>query len=161
MKYLIGLGYDCHKLVTGRKLYLGGIYIKHSKGLKGHSDADVILHSISDALLSAIGEKDIGELFPDTDKKLKNIESVKIVDKVLKLVAEKCYKIVNIDTVVICDTPKISQYKQEILNSLKKIFQTEFINIKGKSTEGIHPFKNYIQCYTVVLLERLEKNETI
>lgn len=155
MKYIIGIGYDCHKLINNRKLFLGGVYIKFNKGLKGHSDADVVLHSISDALLSAVGSQDIGELFPDSRIEYKNISSIKIVENVLKIVRKKGYKIVNIDSVIICDEPKISEYKPQILKSLKKIFNTKFVNIKGKTTEGIKTFKNYIQCYSVVLLQKV------
>ncbi|MFN3550892.1 MAG: 2-C-methyl-D-erythritol 2,4-cyclodiphosphate synthase [Endomicrobiia bacterium] len=151
-EYFVGIGYDCHKLVKGKKLYLAGVEIDFDRRLKGHSDADVVLHSICDALLSAIGEKDIGEIFPDTEKKYKNISSKLIARKVLEKLKKKKFRIVNIDVVTICDQPKISKYKQRILNSLKEVFNTNCVNIKGKTTEGIKNFKDYIQCYSVVLV---------
>ncbi len=150
MSNLVGLGYDCHKIVKNRPLFLGGIQIDVKFGLKGHSDADVVLHSICDAILSAIGEPDIGELFPNTDKKYKNISSKIIVEKVLKLMKEKKYKIVNIDVTLICDTPKISKYKTQIIASIKNLFNIKHVNLKGKTTEGIKCFKNYIQCFSIV-----------
>ncbi len=153
--YFVGIGYDCHKLVRKRKLYLAGTQIDFDKGLEGHSDADVILHSICDALLSCIGEKDIGELFPDTEKKYKNISSRLIAKKVLEKLKKKKYNVVNIDVVLICDQPKISKYKQKILASLKEIFSTNYVNIKGKTTEGVKNFKDYIQCYSVVLVNKV------
>lgn len=154
-KYFVGIGYDCHKLVKGRKLFLAGIEIDFYKGLEGHSDADVVLHSICDALLSVIGDKDIGEFFPNTEKKYKDIPSKLIAEKTLEELKKKKYKINNIDVVIICDQPKISLYKQKILNSLKKFFNTEFVNIKGKTTEGIKCFKDYIQCYSVVSVSKI------
>lgn len=154
MNYLVGIGYDSHKIVKNRKLFLGGVYIIEKFGLKGYSDGDVIIHSICDAILSAIGQKDIGEVFPDNDLKYKNIDSKEIAKFVTNLLIKKKFKLSNIDIVVICDKPKISKYKQEILSSLKRIFKTENINIKGKTTEGIKCFKQHIQCYSVVLIKK-------
>ncbi|MCX7910267.1 MAG: 2-C-methyl-D-erythritol 2,4-cyclodiphosphate synthase [Endomicrobia bacterium] len=154
MKYIIGIGYDSHKITKDRKLFLGGVHIDENFGLKGHSDADVIIHSICDAILSAIGEKDIGELFPPKRQLYKNLPSEKIAHKVMILLKNKKLKISNIDTVLICNKPNISKYKQKILTSLKKIFKVSNINIKGKTTEGIKCFENYIQCYSVVLIKK-------
>jgi 2-C-methyl-D-erythritol 4-phosphate cytidylyltransferase/2-C-methyl-D-erythritol 2,4-cyclodiphosphate synthase len=152
MKYLIGFGYDCHKIIKNRPLFLGGVKINVPFGLKGHSDADVVLHSICDAILSACGAPDIGELFPDNLEETKNMSSKVIVEKVLKLLKEKKGKIINIDVTLICDKPKISEYKTQILSSLKNLFKTKNINIKGKTTEEIKSFKNYIQCFSIVFL---------
>lgn len=154
MNYLVGIGYDSHKIIKNRKLFLGGVQIPEKFGLKGYSDGDVLIHSICDAILSAIGEPDIGEIFPNDDPKNKNIDSKKIAETVIKLLNKKKFKILNIDTVIICEKPKISKYKQAILSSLKKIFKIENINIKGKTTEGIKFFKNHIQCYSVVLIRK-------
>ncbi len=150
---LIGIGYDCHRIIKNRNLFLGGVKIDANFGLKGHSDADVVLHSICDAILSACGLPDIGELFPDTEDKYKNISSVVIAEKVLEKISRN-YKIINIDIVLICDVVKVSKYKEEMKSSLKKIFKTNFVNIKGKTTEGIKSFKEYIQCYSVVLVKK-------
>lgn len=156
--FLVGFGYDCHKIVKNKNLFLAGVKIEDKFGLKGHSDADVVLHSVCDAVLSSLGLPDIGQLFPDNEDKYKNISSVEIVKKTLHLLKERKYSIVNIDITLICDRPKISLFKNKLLNSLKKLFNIENINIKGKTTESIKCFKNYIQCYTVVLLT---KNENI
>jgi len=153
MNYLIGFGYDCHKIVKNRTLFLGGTKINATFGLKGHSDADVVLHSVCDAILSACGLPDIGELFPDNLKENKNMSSKIIVEKVLKLLKEKNGEIINIDITLICDKPKISEYKLQIVASLKNLFNIQNINIKGKTTEDIKCFKNYIQCFSIVLLK--------
>ncbi len=150
--FFVGIGYDSHKIVKKRPLFLGGVKLNENFGLKGHSDADVVIHSICDAILSAIGLPDIGEFFPDSDINYKNMPSKLIVNKVLNFLQNRKFKISNIDVVLICDKPKVSIYKQKILESLKKMFNVDFINIKGKTTEGISCFKNYIQCYSVVLL---------
>ena len=150
MNYLIGFGYDCHKIVKNRSLFLGGVQIDVPFGLKGHSDGDVVLHSICDAILGACQLPDIGELFPDSEPKIRGIDSKLIVKKVLYLVEQKKFKIVNIDVVIVCDKPKISPIKKRLLESLQKIFQTQNINIKGKTTEG--KSCNYIEVFSVVLL---------
>jgi len=152
MNYLIGFGYDCHKIVKNKTLFLGGVQLDVSFGLKGHSDGDVVLHSICDAILSACGLPDIGELFPDNLKKTKNISSKLIVEKVIKLLKEKKGKILNIDVTLICDKPKVSKYKTKILSSLRKLFGVQNVNLKGKTTEGMKCFKNYIQCFSIVFL---------
>lgn len=153
-KYFAGFGYDCHKIVKNKKLFLGGVKISNTYGLKGHSDADVVLHSICDAVLSAAGFPDIGVIFPDSLKETKNMDSKKIVAHTLKLLHNKKFKIANIDVTVICDNPKISEYKDKIINMLKTLFNTNNVNIKGKTTEGIKCFKNYIQSFAVVLLKK-------
>lgn len=148
--FRVGIGYDSHKLVKGRDLFLGGVKLCFPLGLKGHSDGDVVLHSICDALLGACGLPDIGEIFPDTEKKYKNISSKRIAEYVLNLVKKRKFKIINIDVTIICDKPKISPVKEKILNSLKKIFKTKNINIKGKTTEKEN--EKYIKTYSTVLL---------
>ncbi len=153
-RYRVGIGYDIHKFVKGKKLFLAGLEINFSYGLKGHSDGDVVLHSICDALLSACGLNDIGELFPDTSKDIKGISSKKIASKVKELVYKNNFKIVNIDSVIICDQPKISPIKNKLLTSLKQIFGVNNINIKGKTTEGKN--KNFVEVYSVVLVEKVQ-----
>jgi 2-C-methyl-D-erythritol 2,4-cyclodiphosphate synthase len=105
-----GIGYDVHRLVEGRKLILGGIEIAHSRGLEGHSDADVLSHAIADALLGAIGAGDIGQHFPNTDESIRGISSIEILKQVSKLLAEKKARVLNIDATVIAEEPKIAPY---------------------------------------------------
>lgn len=135
----VGLGYDIHKLKKGRRLILGGVQIPYYKGLLGHSDADVLIHSIIDALLGAIGEGDIGEHFPDDDKRYKDISSEKLLEKVMNIIIRKKGKIVNIDTVIICEKPKLLEYKQEMRENICRILNIDKdqINIKAKTQEGL------------------------
>ena len=134
-----GFGYDVHKFVLGRKLILGGVEIKHSRGLEGHSDADVLLHSICDALLGAAGLRDIGYYFPNTDPKWKNISSLILLTECNKLLKKKKFKIVNIDSTVLLEEPKISPYIDEMKKNIcttLKIKQSQ-ISIKSTSSEGL------------------------
>lgn len=135
----VGLGYDIHKLKKGRRLILGGVQIPFPKGLLGHSDADVLIHSIIDALLGAIGEGDIGEHFPDDDKRYKDISSEKLLKEVAKRIIRKKATIVNIDTVIICEKPRILEYKQEMRENICRILNInkDQINIKAKTQEGL------------------------
>lgn len=150
----VGTGFDVHKLVKDRKLFLGGIEIPFRKGLSGHSDGDVLIHSIIDALLGATGMDDIGILFPDSDEKYKNIRSTKLLKKTISLINKKGFEIENIDSVIVADEPKISKYKERIRKELGKIIgiSENRINIKGKRTEGVL-FKNAIASYTVALVK--------
>lgn len=134
--YRIGNGYDVHRFERGKKLILGGILINSDYGLKAHSDGDVLIHSIIDALLGASSNGDIGDFFPDNDHKYKDISSVLLLEKVLKLLQGK-YNIVNIDTVIICEKPKISPYKEKIKINLAKILniKNSQINIKATTME--------------------------
>jgi len=157
MNYRIGIGYDIHRLVEGRKLFLGGVEIPYIKGLLGHSDADVLLHAICDAMLGAVASGDIGEHFPDTDQKYQDISSVELLKIVGALLREKGFKIGNIDTIVIAEEPTISPFKKLMQ---AKIAQTlnigeESVNIKAKTNEGLGEIgaKEAIACYAVVLLE--------
>lgn len=158
MSFKIGVGYDIHRLVEGRKLFIGGVEIPYIKGLLGHSDADVLLHAISDALLGASGESDIGELFPDTDPKYQNISSVELLRMVVGLIKKKNYEIVNIDSVVIAQEPKLSPFKKRIKENIAGILgiQEDSMNIKAKTNDGIgeEGRKGAISSYAVVLLTR-------
>lgn len=135
----IGQGYDCHALVDNRKLIIGGVDIPFSKGLMGHSDADVLLHAIIDALLGAAGLGDIGTQFPDSDMKFKDIDSRELLRKTQELVAEKGYEISNIDATVIAQRPKMSphipQMKQNVATGL--LIETDQIGIKAKTNEKL------------------------
>jgi 2-C-methyl-D-erythritol 2,4-cyclodiphosphate synthase len=110
----IGIGYDVHRLVEERRLFLGGVEVPFDKGLLGHSDGDVLIHAICDAILGAISEGDIGVHFPDSNESIKGIESVKILTYVRELTKQKGYRIVNIDAVIIAEEPKVSPYREEI-----------------------------------------------
>lgn len=135
----VGLGYDVHKLVENRKLILGGVEIPYEKGLLGHSDADVLLHAIMDALLGAAALGDIGKHFPDTDDRYKGISSIKLLEEVGKLLEEKLFVINNIDATVIAQRPKIGPYRKEMVKNIAKALRIEedLINIKATTEEGL------------------------
>ena len=135
----VGLGYDVHAFETGRKLILGGVKIDHVQGLAGHSDADVLVHAVMDAILGACGLGDIGIHFPDTDMKYKDISSLTLLDDVRKKMEQKGFSIVNIDSILIMENPKVSPYiedmKKNITGTLK--MDEADINIKATTTEGL------------------------
>ena len=135
----VGIGYDVHKLVEGRDLILGGVNIPFEMGLLGHSDADVLLHSICDALLGAAGEGDIGLHFPDNDPKYKGISSLKLLTHVEKLLTEKGFELVNLDTSIVCQRPKLRPYIEEMTGNIAKALGTpeRNINVKATTTEGL------------------------
>lgn len=133
----IGIGYDIHKLEEGRDLIIGGIEIPFNKGLWGHSDADVLIHAIIDALLGAAALPDIGTLFPDTDEKYKGADSKKLLERVCELISEKGYKIGNIDSNIIAQAPKMAPHipmMKECLSNIIKIDKND-ISIKAKTNE--------------------------
>lgn len=136
-KLRIGNGYDVHAFEKGRKLFLGGVEIPHDMGLKGHSDADVLLHAIIDSLLGASGISDIGQLFPDDDNSYKGIRSTLLLQKVNQILKERGVTIINIDSVLVCERPKISPYKNQMIETISDILSIErdCINIKGKTSE--------------------------
>ena len=137
--YRIGIGYDIHKLTEGRKLIIGGVEIPFEKGLLGHSDADVLVHAIIDALLGAIALPDIGTLFPDTDSKYKDANSIELLKEVNKSILKKNYCINNIDTNIITQLPKMMPYipkMKEVLSNALNI-SVEDISIKAKTKEGL------------------------
>jgi len=135
----IGFGYDLHKLAKGRKLILGGILVPSEKGLLGHSDADVLLHAIIDALLGAAGLGDIGEFFPDTDKKYKDISSSILLDKAAKLIKGAKYYINNIDAVIVLEKPKLSKFKKKMAENIAGVLNIskDKVNVKAKTNEGL------------------------
>jgi 2-C-methyl-D-erythritol 2,4-cyclodiphosphate synthase len=139
MLYRVGIGYDIHRLIEGRKLFIGGVEIPYIKGLLGHSDGDVLIHAICDAILGALAEGDIGQHFPDTDPKYHNIYSIEILKIVNSLVENKGFVISNIDSVVIAQEPRLLPFKkqmQEIIAKALKI-KEDSVNIKAKTNEGI------------------------
>ena len=135
----IGIGYDVHQLVTGRKLVLGGVAIPFEKGLFGHSDADVLIHAVCDALLGAAGLGDIGLHFPDTDPEYKDISSIKILVKTYKLVSSKNFKIINLDSTIFADAPKISPYREAMQKNIARTIEIEpeCVNVKATTFEGL------------------------
>ena len=139
MKSKVGLGYDVHRLVPDRELILGGVKIPYEKGLLGHSDADVLIHAICDALLGALGLGDIGRHFPDTDPAYRGISSVKLLAKVVEYMQQRRFMLGNLDAVVIAQQPKLSPYIEAMRTTLARVLETspENINIKATTTEGL------------------------
>ena len=135
----IGIGYDFHQFDEGRRLILGGIEIPYIKGLKGHSDADVVLHSICDALLGAAGKGDIGEHFPDSEEEYKDISSKELLKNVIKILKKEKWHINNIDVMVILEEPKLEPFKEKIRNSIAETVGIESlrVNIKATTTERL------------------------
>ena len=156
----IGIGYDVHALVENRKLILGGIDIPYEKGLLGHSDADVLVHAIMDSILGALGLGDIGKHFPDTDEEYKDISSLILLERVYNIMIKSKYKIENIDTVIVAQSPKLAPYIENMKLNISKILNTSVsnINIKATTTEklGFEGKKEGISAYSVCLLSHLE-----
>lgn len=157
--FRIGTGYDIHKLTSGRDLIIGGVNIPHEKGLLGHSDADVLIHAIIDALLGALGFDDIGTLFPDTDPKYKNIDSTVLLKHVYKLVKEKGYEIENIDSNIIAQKPKMMPYipkMKDVLSDILKL-DTASLSVKAKTNEELDAVGKElaIESNAVVLLKKV------
>lgn len=132
-----GFGYDVHKFSLDRKLILGGVEIPHSYGLEGHSDADVLLHAVCDAILGAAGFSDIGNQFPNTDPDFKDISSLVLLKKSYELIKHEGWKIGNIDCVVILEEPKINKYSDDMKKNISEILETDCISIKATTSEGI------------------------
>lgn len=160
MAYRIGLGTDFHQLVEGRKLWLGGIEIPHYKGSLGHSDADVLLHAICDAMLGALNLGDIGMHFPDTDADLKDIDSKILLERTFQQIKEKGYQIVNLDSVVCLEKPKIMMYAPEMRRIIAQILETNMdnISIKATTTEKLGFIGNEegVVAQAVVLLRKAD-----
>ncbi len=135
----IGTGYDVHRLVTGRKLILGGITVPFEKGLLGHSDADVLVHAVCDALLGAAGLGDIGLHFPDSSPEFKDIYSIKLLVKTCQMLREKGFSVVNIDATVFAEAPKLSPYRKEMEMTMAHALEIESdrVNVKATTTEGL------------------------
>lgn len=152
----IGFGYDIHKLVKGRDLVLGGVKIPYRLGLSGHSDADVLLHAVCDALLGAAGLGDIGIHFPNTDEKYKDISSLILLQEVFNKIQNSGLKIVNIDAVIVADQPKIAPHFSEMVKSIGRVLKLSpgQVNIKATASEGclFQHGKKAIVSYAVVIL---------
>lgn len=156
----IGQGYDVHRLVCGRDLFLCGVKIPHSMGLLGHSDADVALHALADALLGACGLGDIGRHFPDTDPKYKGISSMILLEDVMEKVSEAGFRVENADVTIVCQKPKISPYIEQMEENLKNVLKVaeNAVNVKATTTEklGFEGREEGISAMAVVLLKDKE-----
>ena len=152
-----GLGYDIHRLKKGRRFLLGGIEIPFPKGEDGHSDGDVLIHAVCDALLGASALGDIGELFPPSDPAFKDADSMELLRIVYKRVKKAGWKVVNLDCVIICEMPKVLPFRDEIRKSLADAIETSFDNVflKGKTKEGLGSVGKgkAVEAYAICLLE--------
>ncbi|WP_373079869.1 2-C-methyl-D-erythritol 2,4-cyclodiphosphate synthase [Fusobacterium varium] len=154
----IGNGYDVHILTEGRKLVLGGIEIPHTKGVLGHSDGDVLVHAVMDAMLGALALGDIGQHFPDTDMKYENIDSTVLLKRVKELVAERGYKIINLDSIIVLQKPKVKPYIEAMRKRIAEVLEidVEQVSIKATTEEklGFTGDESGVKSYCVVLLEK-------
>ena len=159
MAYRIGFGVDFHQLAEGRELKIGGVSIPHEKGAVGHSDADVLLHAICDALLGAACLGDIGVHFPDTDQQYKNIDSTLLLEKTMALIQKENYRLVNIDSTLCLQEPKIKPYVVQMQQTIARIAGTDVknVSIKATTTElmGFVGRKEGLVAYATVLLETI------
>lgn len=155
----IGNGYDVHKLVEGRKLILGGVDVPYEKGLLGHSDADVLIHAIMDALLGACALGDIGKLFPDSDAEFKDISSILLLKKVAEVLKRENYTIINIDSIIAAQKPKLAPYIQEMRSNIANALEipVDCVSVKATTTEhlGFEGRGEGISSYAVCLLENI------
>ncbi|MDY5212950.1 2-C-methyl-D-erythritol 2,4-cyclodiphosphate synthase [Intestinibacter sp.] len=156
----VGIGYDVHKLVENRKLILGGVEIEHDKGLLGHSDADVLVHAIMDAILGALALGDIGKHFPDTDPKYKGADSIKLLEFVNNLIESKGYKVNNIDSIIIAQAPKMAPHILKMRENIAKAINVDIdcISIKATTEEGLGftGNKEGISCQSICSLIKVD-----
>ena len=154
----VGVGYDIHRLVEGRGLVMGGIEIPHAKGLLGHSDADVVLHAVTDAILGAAGLPDIGDLFPDTDLTYKDVDSRKLLTDAMEKVRARGFVVNNIDVIVHAESPKLSSYKRRMAESIAALTHVpaDRVSVKAKTNEGPGPLghADTIACTVVATIVR-------
>jgi 2-C-methyl-D-erythritol 2,4-cyclodiphosphate synthase len=154
----IGIGHDTHRLVEGRPLILGGVRVEHPRGLLGHSDADVVLHAVTDALLGAAGLGDIGDLFPDTDPAHRNRDSADFVSQTLARLTRDGWRLMNVDVTIFAQEPKLGPVKADIRRNLARLLGLDVtaVNIKAKTGEGVGAIgrAEAISCQAAVLIER-------
>ena len=159
----IGFGYDVHPLVEGRKLILGGVEIPFEKGLEGHSDADVLLHALCDAILGALGEGDIGKHFPNTDPQFRGISSLRLLEAVSSLLPGKLFGVENLDVSVVAEKPRIAAYIPRMIEQISRTLNLapERVNIKATTSEGLGFVGEGkgIAAYAVVLLKEVPRPE--
>jgi len=160
IKIRSGIGYDIHRLESGSGLLLGGIVVSQSLKAVAHSDGDVLIHSLIDSLLGSMGEADIGETFPDSDPRYRGISSAILLDQVKQMVAQRNFEIINIDCVVITESPKISPFKEEIKNNVSRILgiPAEEFNLKAKTKEKVDSVGRgeAIECFTIAMIRSRE-----
>jgi 2-C-methyl-D-erythritol 2,4-cyclodiphosphate synthase len=156
--FRIGIGYDVHKFEEGRDLIIGGVKIPFSRGLKGHSDADVLVHAVCDAILGALSLGDIGEHFLDSDEKFMGISSLFLLEKVNEMALKKGFRVVNVDSVVVAQKPKLSPFKRQMRENIAKVLKVpvERVSVKATTTEGLgfEGREEGISAKAVVLLRR-------
>ncbi len=154
----IGNGYDVHKLVEGRTLILGGVEIPHTKGVLGHSDGDVLIHAIMDAMLGALALGDIGQHFPDTDMKYENIDSTILLTRVKELIAERGYRVINLDSIIVLQKPKVKPYIEAMRKRVAEVLEIDIEQVSVKATTeeklGFTGDESGVKSYCVVLLEK-------
>lgn len=160
MNFRIGQGFDVHRLVEGRELWLCGVRINHTLGLLGHSDADVAIHALCDAILGALAMRDIGYHFPDTDPRYKGADSKLLLDEVCRMMREKGYEIGNTDITICAESPKINPHVDAMRETLARVMQTEVGNVSVKATTterlGFTGREEGISAYAVVLLGKIK-----
>ncbi len=157
----IGIGYDIHKLAKGRKLRLGGVTIPFSKGLVGHSDADVVLHAVVDAVLGGLAQGDIGSHFSDHDARYRGADSMMFIRKTREILRKKSFKIENIDCVVVAEEPRLGPYRERMRKTIAAGFgiRVEQVSVKAKTNEGLGPVgqKRAIVCFAAASIKKLRK----
>jgi 2-C-methyl-D-erythritol 2,4-cyclodiphosphate synthase len=155
----IGLGFDIHRMVPGRKCILGGVHVEHDKGPLAHSDGDVLLHALVDAMLGAAALGDIGELFPDTDSSYKDADSSTFVREALRLVEKNGYAVASVDSVVLADAPRVGPIRENICQNIADLLSLEIgcVSVKGKTLEGIGALGQgeVIAAQVIVMLDRV------
>ena len=158
-KTYFGIGFDIHRLIKNKNLYLGGIKVPFHSGLEGHSDGDVILHAVTDAILGATRKKDIGTYFPNT-KRFKNIRSPKMLKPIIDNLYKSNFSINNLDINLICEKPKVSKYRDKIINSISKLInlKKDQINLKGKTVEklGLIGKEKAIACEVIISITKYD-----
>jgi 2-C-methyl-D-erythritol 2,4-cyclodiphosphate synthase len=158
-KLKVGFGYDVHRFQEGRELWLGGILIEHAQGLLGHSDADVLIHAICDALLGAANLRDIGFQFPDTSPELKNIDSKILLERTIRLIKDKGYELGNVDATICAEQPKLNPYIPQMQDCLARIMQVDIedVSIKATTTEklGFVGRQEGMSAYAIVLINKI------
>ena len=159
METRVGSGHDSHRLVQGRPLILGGVLVDHARGLAGHSDADVVLHALTDALLGAAGLGDIGDAYPDTDPAHKDADSATFLTETLARLTQAGWRIVNVDVTIFAQEPKLGTTKNRIRQRLAELLQLSFerVNLKAKTGEGVGHIgrAEAIACHAVALIEKM------
>jgi 2-C-methyl-D-erythritol 2,4-cyclodiphosphate synthase len=155
----VGLGYDIHPLGEGRKLILGGVEIPHTRGLVGHSDADALVHAVCDALLGAMGEGDLGRHYPSSDPRFKDVSSLRLLDDVAGLLGKNGYRVVNVDTVIVAQAPRLSLHLGSMAATIAKVLKVDHgvVNVKVKSGEGMGAIgrEEAIAAQAICLIERV------